>query len=172
MHADRLCFWTIAYENEKKMLLQQYNDEIDSYKEQKFRAHKELECVHYGLEALADERQKLATAKHEEKVYEIKSKVSWTKTENLQNHHIVSEIIAIGFGPFGETIGNRLCHVAFIIATPIAVHVFDHSKTLLNRIDVKLLQLNITNAARQNVQHFEFVRLIVIVICLKIKQKQ
>lgn len=76
MHADRLSFWTVAYENEKKLLLQQYNDEMDSYKERKFRAHKELECVHYGLEALADERHKLANEKHEEKVYEIKSKVS------------------------------------------------------------------------------------------------
>lgn len=75
MHAERLSFWTVAYENEKKLLLQQYNDEMDSYKERKFRAHKELECVHYGLETLADERQKLAGEKQEEKVYEIKSKV-------------------------------------------------------------------------------------------------
>lgn len=76
MHADRLNFWTVAYENEKKLLLQQYTDEMDSYKERKFRAHKELECVHYGLEALANERQKLIGEKQEEKVYEIKSKVS------------------------------------------------------------------------------------------------
>lgn len=78
MHADRLSFWTVAYENEKELLLQQYTDEMDSYKERKFRAHKELECVHYGLEALSDERQKSIAKKQEEKLYEIKGKVGHT----------------------------------------------------------------------------------------------
>lgn len=93
MHADRLNFWTVAYENEKKLLLQQYTDEMDSYKERKFRAHKELECVHYGLEALADERQKLIAEKQEEKVYEIKSKVSdrlRINDVNSQNYKIIT----------------------------------------------------------------------------------
>lgn len=91
MHADRLSFWTVAYENEKKLLLQQYNDEMDSYKDRKYRAHKELECVHYGLEALADERQKLAGEKHEGKVYEIKSKVrASSNTSMIRNHKIIT----------------------------------------------------------------------------------
>lgn len=162
MHADRLNFWTVAYEDEKKLLLHQYNDEMDSYKERKFRAHKELESVHYGLEALADERRKLTGEKHEEKKYEIKSKVSCMAVK-LQNHDIVSEIVTVRLGPFGKTVGDGLGQFAFVVASTIGVHVLEHVEALLDRIDEKLLQLNVTDVARQYGQHFEFVRLIVIV---------
>lgn len=41
----------------------------------KLQAHKELECVYYGLESIADEQRHLAEKKYLSKVDDIKSKV-------------------------------------------------------------------------------------------------
>lgn len=159
MHGERLDFWTKAYGKEKSTLLQQYADEMDSYKDRKFRAHKELECVHHGLEALADQRQKSANEEHDGDVYGCKSKVS---SNESKHHDVVGEILTIGFGPFRHAIGNGLSRIAFVVlATIVVVHLLEHVETLLNRIDEKLFQLNVTNTARQHCQHFDFVWLIV-----------
>ena len=75
MHGERLAYWTTQYENEKKILLDQYEKEIESYKERKFRAYKELECVHYALQSEYDEQQAQDEKEHQEKIDDIKSKV-------------------------------------------------------------------------------------------------
>lgn len=75
LHADRVCFWRSQYEHEKRILLQQYTDEMDQYKDRKFKAHKELECVYYGLENIADRFRDEAETNHQTKIDNIKSKV-------------------------------------------------------------------------------------------------
>lgn len=76
MHGDRLNYWTHQYENEKTILLNQYASEMDSYKNRKFRAHKELECVFYALQAENDAENEQDEKRHLEKIDDIKSKVS------------------------------------------------------------------------------------------------
>lgn len=75
MHENRLTYWTSQYENEKRILLHQYSIEIDSYKERKFRAHKELECVYYALQHENKAQMAQDEEEHQEKVDDIKSKV-------------------------------------------------------------------------------------------------
>lgn len=65
---------------------------MDSYKERKFRAHKELECLHYGLESIADDQRQLAENKHLEKVDNIKSKVSFTPF-NIEIYKIIESLV-------------------------------------------------------------------------------
>lgn len=109
------------------------------------------------------------------------AKIGWRKTRRKsvwnqkqskshdfksQNHNIVGEIVTICFGPFRQAVGNRLGRIALIVAPTIVVHVIDHVKALLNRIDEELLQLGVTDAACQNGQHLKFVRLI-FAVCLE-----
>lgn len=75
LHSDRVSFWRNQYEREKHILLQQYNAEMDQYKDRKFKAHKELECVYYGLENMADRHRDEAELNHQKKIDNIKSKV-------------------------------------------------------------------------------------------------
>lgn len=75
LHGERLAYWTHQYENEKKVLLDQYASEMDSYKNRKFRAHKELECVFYALQAENEDQNEGDEKKQQEKIDDIKSKV-------------------------------------------------------------------------------------------------
>lgn len=75
MHSERLAYWTTKYENEKKVLLDQYATEMDSYKERKFRAHKELECVYYALESENNAQTEQDEKEQQKKIDDIKSKV-------------------------------------------------------------------------------------------------
>lgn len=77
LHKHRVIFWRNQYEREKGILLQQYNDEMDLYKDRKFKAHKELECVYYGLEDMADRMRDEAEMIHQNKIDNIKSKVNF-----------------------------------------------------------------------------------------------
>lgn len=76
MHGERLTYWTRQYENEKKILLDQYANEMDSYRSRKFQTHKELECVFYALESECDAQKERDEKEHLEKIDDIKSKVS------------------------------------------------------------------------------------------------
>jgi hypothetical protein len=76
LHSDRVNFWLGQYEREKKILLYQYGEEMDQYKDRKFKAHKELECVYYGLENIAEKEKKQAEIDHQTKIDNIKSKVT------------------------------------------------------------------------------------------------
>lgn len=78
LHEERLAYWTCQYENEKQILLDQYAAEIDSYKDRKFRAHKELECVYYALQNQNDTQKAQDEKEHQEKIDDIKSKVFYT----------------------------------------------------------------------------------------------
>lgn len=80
MHGDRLAYWTHQYENEKQVLLDQYAEEMESYKARKFRAHKELECVFYALESQNESEIQNDEQEHQEKIDDIKSKVSILQT--------------------------------------------------------------------------------------------
>lgn len=74
-HAERVHFWTLQYEKEKDLMLSQYDDELESYKDRKFRAQKGLECVQYGLEDEAREQQSAGKQAHLLRVDKIKSRV-------------------------------------------------------------------------------------------------
>lgn len=76
LHSDRVNFWLGQYEREKKILLSQYGEEMDQYKDRKFKAHKELECVYYGLENIAEKEKDQAEIDHQKKIDNIKSKVT------------------------------------------------------------------------------------------------
>lgn len=76
LHGERLTYWTRQYENEKKILLDQYANEMDSYKNRKFQAHKELECVFYALESENDAQKDRDEKEHLERIDDIKSKVN------------------------------------------------------------------------------------------------
>lgn len=77
LHGDRLGYWTHQYENEKQILLNQYASEMDSYKNRKFRAHKELECVYYALQSENDSQEERDEKAHLEKIDDIKSRVQY-----------------------------------------------------------------------------------------------
>lgn len=79
LHEERLAYWTRQYEKEKQILLEQYANEIDSYKEKKFKAHKELECVYYALQNENDAQKEQDEKKHQEKIDDIKSKVLYIR---------------------------------------------------------------------------------------------
>lgn len=70
-----MAYWTHLYENEKKILLDQYASEMDSYKNRKFQAHKELECVYYSLQNQHEAQKEQDEKEHLEKIDDIKSKV-------------------------------------------------------------------------------------------------
>lgn len=88
MHGQRLTYWTSQYENEKKILLDQYANEMDSYKSRKFQTHKELECVFYALQTDSDAQKERDEKEHLKQIDDIKSKVyqqsinQYTSTEN------------------------------------------------------------------------------------------
>lgn len=75
MHGERLSYWTHQYENEKQVLLNQYAEEMDSYKDRKFRAHKELECIFYALDSQNEFETQKDEIEHQQKIDDIKSKV-------------------------------------------------------------------------------------------------
>lgn len=56
-------------------MLTKHNEEMDSYKNRKFRAHNELECVRFGLENVAINEQTEAENHHLNCVDKIKSRV-------------------------------------------------------------------------------------------------
>lgn len=66
-----------SYLDEKKSMLNQYHQEIQTYKERKIRAHVELECVFYGLESITDNDRDKAHDRHLKKVDDVKSGVSF-----------------------------------------------------------------------------------------------
>lgn len=70
-----MAYWTHQYENEKQVLLDQYAEEMDSYKNRKFNAHKELECIFYALERQNELELQRDEKEHQEKIDDIKSKV-------------------------------------------------------------------------------------------------
>lgn len=72
-----MAYWTRQYEHEKEILLNQYASEMESYKDKKFRAHKELECVFYALENEHDAHRKQDEQEHQDKIDDINSKVSF-----------------------------------------------------------------------------------------------
>lgn len=76
LHAERLTYWTDQYKNEKKILLDQYANEMDSYKSRKFQTHKELECVFYALQSENDAQKERDEKEHLEKIDDVKSKVN------------------------------------------------------------------------------------------------
>lgn len=57
-------------------MLSQYDNELESYKDRKFRAQKELESVQYGLEDEAEKQQSGGKQAHLLRVDKIKSRVS------------------------------------------------------------------------------------------------
>lgn len=75
LHSNRLDYWTYQYEKEKKILFDQYQSEMKTYKERKFKAHKELECVYHSLENKNDTQKMCEEKVHSEKVDIIKSQV-------------------------------------------------------------------------------------------------
>lgn len=81
LHGDRLSYWTNQYEHEKGVLLNQYEIEMENYKNRKFKAHKELECVFYALQNENDTQTDQDEIEHLQKIDEVKSKV------NKQLHH-------------------------------------------------------------------------------------
>lgn len=84
LHGDRLKYWTDQYETEKQVLLDQYTEEMENYKDRKFRAHKELECVFYALEDQNETETQKDEKKHQNRIDDIKSKVIWgTCKKNL-----------------------------------------------------------------------------------------
>lgn len=58
---------------------------MDSYKNRKFRAHKELECVYYALQARNDAEREEDEKMHLEKIDDIKSKVLFSYFEHLKS---------------------------------------------------------------------------------------
>lgn len=80
LHADRLTYWTNQYENEKKILLDQYANEMDTYKNRKFQTHKELECVYYAVQSESDAQKERDKKEHLQKIDDIKSKVERMKS--------------------------------------------------------------------------------------------
>lgn len=68
-------YWTQQYEREKGVLLSQYETEMESYKDRKFRAHKELECVFYALESENEVQKTQDESDRLKKIDEVKSKV-------------------------------------------------------------------------------------------------
>lgn len=76
LHGERLTYWTRQYENERKILLDQYANEMDSYKNRKFQTHKELECVYYALQSEYDAQKECDEKEHLERIDDIKSKVN------------------------------------------------------------------------------------------------
>lgn len=79
LHAERLKYWRDQYENEKKVLIKQYMNEMESYKEKKFKAHKELECVFYALQSENDAQKEQDEKNQLDKIDEVKSKVNETQ---------------------------------------------------------------------------------------------
>ena len=57
-------------------MLNQYHQEIQTYKERKIKAFVELECVFYGLESIADNERDKKHESHLKKVDDVKSGVS------------------------------------------------------------------------------------------------
>lgn len=70
-----MSYWTHQYEHEKGVLLSQYETEMANYKDRKFRAHKELECVFYALENEHEAQTMQDELRHLNKIDEVKSKV-------------------------------------------------------------------------------------------------
>lgn len=74
LHAERLRYWTRQYEHEKGILLSQYQTEMESYKDRKFRAHKELECVFYALDNENETQIARDEMEHLNRIDEVRSK--------------------------------------------------------------------------------------------------
>lgn len=83
LHSERLSYWTHQYEHEKGILLSQYETEIESYKDRKFRAHKELECVFYALEQENESQIARDETEHMNRIDEVRSKVRKSFHNNL-----------------------------------------------------------------------------------------
>lgn len=74
LHSERLSYWTRQYEHEKEILLSQYETEMESYKDRKFRAHKELECVFYASENVNEIQVARDQMEHLNRIDEVRSK--------------------------------------------------------------------------------------------------
>lgn len=87
LHSDRLVYWTNQYEEEKQILLNQYASEMERYKDRKFRAQKELECVYYAMESANEAQIKQNEQEQMAKTDEIKSQVSnlCSSAKNVKN---------------------------------------------------------------------------------------
>lgn len=96
LHLERLNYWTVQYEKEKEVLLHQYQTEMETYKKRKFKAHKELECVHHALESQNEAQQKLSDEIQLEKVDKIKSQVS-NNSKTVLTFFFVLNVEIFGF---------------------------------------------------------------------------
>lgn len=81
-------------------MLNQYHQEIQTYKERKIKAHVELECVFYGLESIAENDRDKAHDRHLKKVDDVKSGVCLNEFFILENHCFIVIIVTICLGSF------------------------------------------------------------------------
>lgn len=75
LHSERLKYWSAKYEDKKQVLMEQHATEMKNYREKKFKAHKELECVFYSLQNECDAQKMEEQRKHQHKIDDVKSKV-------------------------------------------------------------------------------------------------
>lgn len=172
LHFYRIDFWKKLYQEEKQILLQQYKREMEVYKERKFNAYKELECVHYGLEDIARKQREESEQHYLEKVDSVKSKVcsnlyllkaklhltECVVRARLENHNFLHKILAIGPCMLGQATNDALSKTAFVTFLTIAVHCIEHVKALLNGIDQEFFQFAIADVLRHDGQHAVLVR--------------
>lgn len=105
MHSERLDFFTAQYEKEKRTMLSQYAEEMDSYKTRKFCVQRELDCVQFGLEDTDEQQRRSVENEHRDDIDRIKSKVS---SRSSQHQHSVVEVLTVGLGSFCHALRNRL----------------------------------------------------------------
>lgn len=75
IHGDRIDFWKHSYQSEKKLLLDEYHNEILIYKSHSTQAQNELEYVFNGLESKAEREKDLSSEHHLNRMDNIKSGV-------------------------------------------------------------------------------------------------
>lgn len=84
LHSERLSYWTRQYEHEKGILLGQYEAEMESYKDRKFRAHKELECVFYAIEQKNEAQLARDEMEQLNRIDDVRSKARKSFHNNLE----------------------------------------------------------------------------------------
>lgn len=77
IHGDRVDFWKNSYQREKKLLLDEYHDEIQVYKNRSNQAQIELEHVFSGLQSKAEREKDLSSEHHLNLMDNIKSGVGY-----------------------------------------------------------------------------------------------
>lgn len=77
IHQERLEYFRLSFEKEKKQILEQNKKEIENYLKQKEKAQRELEAVHYGLAEKAEASHILAEEFQLKKQDDFKNSVSY-----------------------------------------------------------------------------------------------